>query len=1052
MKRNIIKIVSVILTVTIMLSMFTVLAFAAQEVNLVDSKKVLLIQNDLPWHFSSNTKVLTKLNANYSVTSTGEFTAEMLSNYGVVILANDQTTATYADYKKFKSELELFAQNGGTVVYGACDEGSGHGGSLSPELPGGVIKYLGYSNYNYIQDKNHPIVTGVLTDGKAITDADLYSNYCSHTCFKENTLPVGTNVILRSSADNAPTLIEYPYGEGLIIASGLTWEWGYDSSKPGEYSKKAMDDYFAYAIQYYNSIIEFTVDNVGINAGFKYNDTFFNTTSYIYNHELSKASLGLAISAMVNDGGDYKNKRPVAAEKLFEDLGFDEYSPYGYNRVPTQNSIACVFAYKNIDATKSSVIAIAIRGAGYEGEWSGNFNIGNDTTHEGFNIAKRTVLEELSKFVESKGDGISYKDNIKFWVTGYSRSAATANLVSATLNNASRNEGIIDDGQKCYKLDGCSYEAKDIFTYTFETPRNTRDVNAKADVYQNIFNIVNRIDIVPRVAPSAWKYVRYGKDCYLPSNESLDTDLYNELYNRMTNAYYEITKSHKTYTGDCSFYEFKIKPSIPGVLLPPLGGPALKVEIRENKSINQGVYLDNIVNYLAKTILLSPAKYLRDYQATVTKLVYTIKGNPELDKAIESELFSQYIMDHIGLDVLSLEAVEKVLTEALVFVGKDAGLTYKDARETVDNLEWLLAATLSHPNYLLTIFKNLGDLFVSHEPETTLAWMLAVDGDYKDGGKALSEILTGGETYRIAMINCPVDIEVYDAEGILRGAIINDEVQFIENGISVYIDENGQKCFYMPNKNEYRLQITGTDNGKMSCSFVDYNFDTCEKVTGSNYYDIPVSDGSEFVAYLDEKSSDGIVDDVIMVNNETGDVISKSEVVDFGETEIYTISTSTNSSTATVFGGGKYYKGEHAQVSALPTENDVFIGWYKNDELITEDITYKFRVEKDCLLEARFISLSLEDLSLIYRDVIKLPSNTDLEGGAYTITYESSDPSIVMVDGDGTVYAIGTGNATITCTITDESGNTISDSCDVEVSYTWWQWLIIILLFGWIWY
>ncbi len=44
------------------------------------------------------------------------------------------------------------------------------------------------------------------------------------------------------------------------------------------------------------------------------------------------------------------------------------------------------------------------------------------------------------------------------------------------------------------------------------------------------------------------------------------------------------------------------------------------------------------------------------------------------------------------------------------------------------------------------------------------------------------------------------------------------------------------------------------------------------------------------------------------------------------------------------------------------------------------------------------------------------------------------------------------GTATITCTVTDSNGNTVQDTCKVTVKYSFGQWLIVILLFGWIWH
>lgn len=1055
------KILCTLLAVMFFMSCFSVLVFAEGGIDLADQKKVLLIEDRQPWDSDANKTVLNKIKANYNTTTTSNFSADMLKDYGVVILANDQTTATYGAYERFTSELESFARNGGTVVYGACDNGWG-GGTLSSTIIGGIKKAKLLDHYNIISDRSHPIVTGTLTDSHVLTNSDLYSNYCSHTYFFEDSLPIGCNIILRSKSNNAPTLIEYDLGEGKIIASGLTWEHNYvrhtGADEFGTFANKAMDDYFAYAILHYNSTVKFTVDNVGIKADFRYNDTFFNQSSYIYNHNLAKASIGLATAAMVSDGGDYANKAPTAAKKLFEDIGFENYTPNGYNKKPTENSIACVFANKNIDATRTSIVAIAIRGGGYEGEWSGNFNVGDSTIHEGFDIAKRTVISYLYDFLRTKKNNeeiIKYKDNVKFWVTGYSRSAAVANLVCSCLDKVSANSGMLDDGQACYLLDDFSFAPKDIYGYTFETPRNTRDTQAKTNIYQNIFNIVNRDDVVPRVAPAAWGYVRYGKDCYLPSIESMKPKKYNKLYEKMKEVNREIAKKEdkKEYKGDCSFYELKMGVTDLDVLV-----PWPEVKIKENKSLKQGTYLDKMLNYLANVTIGSSKEYVKKYQDSVTKLVYTIKGNPQLDNAIRTESFGQYIIDHISLKNITLNPLKEALKNALVLYGSDAGMNYKEASSLVESFDWILRSLVVHPNYLLTLFKNMGNLFVPHYTETTMAWMIALGGTYENEDKAISEILTGGETYRIATINCPVDIKVYDTEGVLVGAIIDDEVQEVEDGISAFIDENGQKCFCMPNEENYRFSIVGNGEGTMTCSFADYNYDTCEKTTVANYYDIPITTDTTLTATLDKKSDDGISEDIVITDNKSDEVILQSEVLDLQDEEAFSVITGTNSAETFVFGGGEYYKGEYAKVTAVPSEKSLFAGWYENNALVSSEMEYRFRVESNRELTAKYVSVSIGDFSLGYKSstTIKPEINAEDES-SYTVSYTSSNPSVATVDNNGKVtsvkqFGLNRGSATITVTVTDNDGNSISDTCNVTVEYAWWQWLIKIVLFGWIWY
>ena len=88
-----------------------------------------------------------------------------------------------------------------------------------------------------------------------------------------------------------------------------------------------------------------------------------------------------------------------------------------------------------------------------------------------------------------------------------------------------------------------------------------------------------------------------------------------------------------------------------------------------------------------------------------------------------------------------------------------------------------------------------------------------------------------------------------------------------------------------------------------------------------------------------------------------------------------------------------------------------------------------------------------------YKTSAKIEPDINADVGVkHTVKYSSSNPSVATVDSNGNVKATGTGNATITCTVTDEYGNTVSDTCNVKVSYAWWQWIIVIVLFGWIWY
>ncbi len=115
----------------------------------------------------------------------------------------------------------------------------------------------------------------------------------------------------------------------------------------------------------------------------------------------------------------------------------------------------------------------------------------------------------------------------------------------------------------------------------------------------------------------------------------------------------------------------------------------------------------------------------------------------------------------------------------------------------------------------------------------------------------------------------------------------------------------------------------------------------------------------------------------------------------------------------------------------------------------TDDFIYDFRT----IEEENVNSVSISDIKLNYKKSAMItPNITADEGAKYSVKYESSNPKVAAVDKNGKVTALKRGTATITCTVTDSNGNTVSDTCNVTVKYNFGQWLIIILLFGWIWY
>lgn len=223
----------------------------------------------------------------------------------------------------------------------------------------------------------------------------------------------------------------------------------------------------------------------------EFNEAWFIKDSDSYDHNLARLSLCMAAAAFRSETVSYKYS-DSNIQSFFVQAGFKDYEAEQYNIIPTDETIASAIAQRPLQ-DGSTLIAVAISGAGYKREWMSNFAVGIDETHSGFRNAAATVFGRLMAYVEKYGiDG-----RIKVWTTGFSRAAATANLVAARALQSSR------------------FEDNDVFAYTFGTPSTTKTPVA----YPQIFNICNSFDPVPFVPFANWGYGKHGITYYLPAAE-----------------------------------------------------------------------------------------------------------------------------------------------------------------------------------------------------------------------------------------------------------------------------------------------------------------------------------------------------------------------------------------------------------------------------------------------------------------------------------------------------------------------------------------------------
>lgn len=196
---------------------------------------------------------------------------------------------------------------------------------------------------------------------------------------------------------------------------------------------------------------------------------------------------------------------------------------------PQNDTIGYTIASKqitvwNADTQKNetyTLIAVGVRGAGYGAEWASNISIGDQNgnlpngRHYGFDSSAQKVCSSIQTYLSSH----NITGNVKYWVTGFSRAAAVANLVA----------GYLTDEGSTYKT-----QQKDVYGYTWECPQAASTIGENALDYKNIHNILNPMDAVPKVSPDEFEHQRLGVDYQMPYHGNVTSTTQNDtLYRQM---------------------------------------------------------------------------------------------------------------------------------------------------------------------------------------------------------------------------------------------------------------------------------------------------------------------------------------------------------------------------------------------------------------------------------------------------------------------------------------------------------------------------------------
>ena len=651
-----------------------------------------------------------------------------------------------------------------------------------------------------------------------------------------------------------------------------------------------------------------SVGNRDCEETYVYKDSYFKNSSYTYNQSLATMSLCLELSSWCSSDEKIYKKKSANAKALFKKIGFSDFAQNSfYDSKPTMDSIGAVAANKKItvDGKEYTLIALAVRGGGYESEWASNFTIGRNGYHRGFREARDNVASFLKQYIKDKG----ITGDIKLWITGYSRAGATANLVAGGLND------------KSITLGSCRLKPEDMYTYTFE-------------------------------APGYWKFRRFGKDKQLPHSSVIGKK-------ESTLKLKSMKKYLNTYEG-FSGEEYKIDEfSMKKINTKTMNGTNTK---EENY---QGRFLDKYVNLIARKYIKTRQNYVFEYQEGIRQF-FRLLFEPEKEK---SKKFKTIFWKKISLNLIPIlkstsdERVKKIkviLEQSL----EEAGISGYDS-DVLANVANVLRKLLfdmakEDTNMTATAIANIGSIKQGHYPEICLAWMQSMDDNYETGANPRFS----PSKNRIIRINCPVDVHIYE-EDTLVGQIINDEPVEVDDYMFFHgFNSDGEKFAYICAEIDCTVKIIATGDGTVSYTVQEESLeDGIARIV--NYFDIPIQKGTVLTATLPAYTEEDLEDregkptatkytlwnttenkEILATNDLSGEAAKQYKCYIDVQTE--------QEQQGLAWGRGERVLGGYALVSAFPFEGYQFDGWYEDGKKVSEDLEYRVKADKNRTLIAKF--------------------------------------------------------------------------------------------------
>ncbi|MFK4924151.1 vWA domain-containing protein [Lactococcus petauri] len=476
-------------------------------------------------------------------------------------------------------------------------------------------------------------------------------------------------------------------------------------------------------------------------AVYHYSDSYFEQSAYAYRQEknrpydprLATMSLNLELAAWSSIQEKNYLLKNRNAKNLLEEIGFEKFKAnQHFQERPSTDSIGAVIAQKKLTVKEEdyTLIALAIRGGGYEAEWASNLTLGRSGEHQGFREASEKALTFLDQYLkEHKVTG-----KVKLWINGYSRAAAVTNLTAGALN-------------KGRKLASGELKAEDMYAFCFEAPAGTlKGTGNREGRHDNIVNVINVNDVVTKVGLEVYpfEFTRYGQDSSLPDKTLLPQEVYETAKSRME-AELKKLDSNLIY----KLEEFQAKKIS---ILDIFNG--LIVDDPKGKRMNES--LDDIIRFFAVERIKNRNKYVNAHQEDIrilAELYFTtrVEDREKLTKSLFKNLVTSMML---GSDATK---VKKIVVDWLRTMGlvNHSEVRIESLAETFREL--VFKFMIKHPNLSVTLVSNLDPVAQAHHPDLCLAWLRAQDENYQ---KKKIETPEPSKTSKRILIAGDVDIKV----------------------------------------------------------------------------------------------------------------------------------------------------------------------------------------------------------------------------------------------------------------------------------------------------